>query len=51
MLRAKHESLDGSGEEETTGVGSESGFLEGQSAGTSFLYPKTRNGREITLAI
>ena len=36
MLRAKHEGLDGSREEETTGAGSVSGFHEGQSAGTGF---------------
>ena len=29
MLRAKYESLDVSGEEETTSAGSESGFHEG----------------------
>ena len=51
MLRAKHEGLDGSREEETTGAGSVSGFHEGQSAGTGFLYPKTGNGRDFTFEI
>ena len=36
MLRGKHDTLDGSGEEEATGAWSRSGFYEGQSVGTGF---------------